>query len=706
MLSYNLKRWICVLFATFFLLLPPGYTEEAVETEKYVAELGEVDLLSPEINSEDLNSDGGLSENPPVDVEAPDVVSETASDATTEEAHSAYEQQSSEVSAVPGEVLDASGDSAVAAPTEFLDSLTLGIKEQAILNGSEISGGLPVYYVSTRPKVATVDENGTVVARRRGETTITCYQGELVLGECHVSVLKAPKKIQFPDKSIVLSKDQALAYPAIIPKGCAGAILYTSDNPLVLSVDTAGNLTGLSGGTATLTATAYNGKTARCSVRVLGGPAPSWMTLNETSLLLPLKGTAQLTANYDEGRDALLTFVSSNKKVARVSEDGVITARKAGNATITVTTHNGLTATCDIQVYTAPKSVKLNTKKRTLNVNDAFQLIATLPKYSISEIIWASDNPAVATVDVNGLVIAEGAGKAKITATTSNGKRATCQITVKSIAPQELSVDGVRGKVIFHEESETLKVTIANDKGVYLTYIWAENPSRQLFKQYGNSQPGNILQNAVNSRGLQGKIVVGFNASPPVNTSYYADWNRDANYHYREPSPLMIANGEVLVNDPTKINEDKYLYWLDGNGQLRYSEQRIEDMTVEGRRNLYSEVIASGAQNTMIWQPVLISHHQATYLSAAFLKRRAGNQKKQAMCQMDDNSFIIVSSSESGKMTYPSFQKYLLGLGCKTAVEFDAGGSTSLLFKSKTTGTVQRVTGGGRSLTMVMYFTE
>lgn len=48
----------------------------------------------------------------------------------------------------------------------------------------------------------------------------------------------------------------------------------------------------------------------------------------------------------------------------------------------------------------------------------------------------------------------------------------------------------------------------------------------------------------------------------------------------------------------------------------------------------------------------------------------------------------------------------LVGLGCRTAVEFDAGGSTSLLWKSKNSGTVQKVTGGGRSLTMVMYFTE
>ena len=561
--------------------------------------------------------------------------------------------------------------------------------------------------VSSKPKVARVDENGTVVARRKGEAIITCYQGGMPLGECHVSVLKAPGKVSFPDKSIVLSKGQTCAYAASLPKGTAGMITYTSDNPGVLSVDAAGNLLGLSGGTATLKATAYNGKTAKCTVRVLGSPAPSWVTLNENALLMPVKGTTQLVASFDEGRDALLTYTTSNKKVARVSEAGLVTAREAGIATITVTTHNGLTATCEVQVYALPKKVSLNTSKLSMYVNDGYQLTATLTKYSISEITWTSDNPAVATVDESGFVMAEGVGKAVITARTVNGKRAKCSITVKAHESPVPVVDGIRGTVVYHEESDTLKITIANDKGVYLTYIWVDDPSRQLFKHYGNSQPGNILQDAVKRYGLQDKTVIGFNASPPVNSTYYPDWNRDANYRHREPSPLMIANGEVLVNDPTKSNnDDKFLYWMDGNGQLRHSGRRIEDMTVEERADLYREVIASGARNTMVWQPVLITDYQATYLDAEFLKRKAGDQKKQALCQMDDHNFILVSSSESGKMTYPEFQKYLLGFGCKTAIEFDAGGSTSLLWKSKNSGTVQRVTGGGRSLTMVMFFSE
>ncbi len=316
------------------------------------------------------------------------------------------------------------------APVAFPASLTLGQKEQATLNGLAVSGGLPVSYVSSKPKVVGVDESGVVTAHRKGSASVTCLQGEAVLGVCEVTVLKAPKKLAFPEKSVVLGRDETRAFPAALPKGCAGAIQYASDNPGVLSVDGAGNLTGVSGGTATLTATAYNGRTATCAVRVLGGPAPSWMQLSESAVALPVKGTAQLEARFDEGCDAIVTYGTSNKKVASVSQTGLITAKKAGQATITATTQNGLTATCAVTVYAAPKKVTLNAKKLRLRVNDGYQLVATLLRNSVSPITWSSSDPGVATVDGDGLVAALSAGLTTITAATANGKRASCKVTV------------------------------------------------------------------------------------------------------------------------------------------------------------------------------------------------------------------------------------------------------------------------------------
>ena len=631
----------------------------------------------------------------PVEIEAPQ--------AEEAPAPAEAEAEAPEPAAAPEEAAPApvAEEAAVAAPAAFQTSLTLGVKEQAQLNGAQLAGGAAVTYVSSKPKLVSVDANGLLTARKKGTAVVTVYSGETALGACSVTVLKAPKKVTFPEKSLVMSKGQGRAFPAALPKGCAGTIRYTSDNAAVLAVDAAGNLTGVSGGSATVTATAYNGKKATCAVRVLGGPAPTWVKLNLASLQLPVKGTAQLVASFDEGRDAIVTYTTSNKKLVTVNDQGVVTAKRAGQATITATTHNGLTATCAVQVFIAPKKVTLNVNKLTMKVNEGYQLIATLTKNSVSDITWTSDNANVATVDNKGFITTLNVGQANITATTTNGKKATCKLTV-----QDESGSVGRGTVIYQEDTPTLKVKIVNDNGVILSYIWAKDPSRQLFKNYGNAKPIDIMNDAVKRNGLADKIVVGFNASPPVSPYYLPEWSRIPEYRYREPSPLMIANGQVLVNDPNKETRGKYLYWLDGNSNLCFSEKTLDQYTAAERATLYKRVIDSGARNTMIWRPVLIANRRALPLTEAFLTKTAGKKRKQALCQIDSHNYIVVTGSSKGMMDYPHFQRYLLDLGVVTAVEFDAGGSSTVMYKPKNSPTMKKLVGGGRTLSMMMYFTE
>ncbi len=440
-------------------------------------------------------------------------------------------------------------------------------------------------------------------------------------------------------------------------------------------------------------------------MRVLGGPAPTWLSVEPAALQLPVKGTAALAARFDDGCDALLSYTSSNPKIASVGEDGTVTAKKAGQATITVVTHNGLSAACEVQVLTPPKKVALNAKKLTLNVNDGYQLTATLSKNSVSEITWSTDDPAVATVDADGLVAAVGAGKATITATTTNGKKAACKVTVKGEGASGL-VDR-HANLVYQEESETLKVRIVNDHGIFLAFVWAQDASRQLFKEYGNTAPYTLLQNAMDADpALRDSIVLGFNASSGCNDKFHSQLNQDPLYHNREPSPLMIANGEVLVNDPEKEIPHLILYWLDGDSQLRFAPKALEDMTSQERATLYQDVIDSGARNTIIWYPVLIADHRALPVADWIQRRFTGKLRKQAFCQVDDHNFIIVSTNINGGMTFPALQKYLLKLGVKTAVALDGGNSASMLVKPRGSTNVERVNGGSRRLSMVMYFTE
>ncbi|MBR3134740.1 MAG: Ig domain-containing protein, partial [Clostridia bacterium] len=110
-----------------------------------------------------------------------------------------------------------------------------------------------------------------------------------------------------------------------------------------------------------------------------------------------------------------------------------VTAKKNGTTTITAKTVNNKTATSKITVTTNPTGIKLNKTSLTIDYGKTAVITATIsPSTSTNKTIsWSSNNTSVATVDKNGKVTGKSNGKATITAKTSNGKTATCKVTIK-----------------------------------------------------------------------------------------------------------------------------------------------------------------------------------------------------------------------------------------------------------------------------------
>lgn len=81
---------------------------------------------------------------------------------------------------------------------------------------------------------------------------------------------------------------------------------------------------------------------------------------------------------------------------------------------------------------TAVTSVKLNRSALSLEVGETGKLSATVRPDSAADksIIWSSNKTDVASVSSNGTVTAKKAGTAVITATATNGKNASCTVTV------------------------------------------------------------------------------------------------------------------------------------------------------------------------------------------------------------------------------------------------------------------------------------
>ncbi len=102
-----------------------------------------------------------------------------------------------------------------------------------------------------------------------------------------------------------------------------------------------------------------------------------------------------------------------------------------------------------VQLQIVPTSVALNKTTLTLDTGKTSNLKATVyPSNAANKkCTWSSSNTSVATVDGNGKVTAKKAGTATITVKTSNGKTATCKVTVNLPAPQITGLANTTGGI-------------------------------------------------------------------------------------------------------------------------------------------------------------------------------------------------------------------------------------------------------------------
>ena len=161
--------------------------------------------------------------------------------------------------------------------------------------------------------------------------------------------------------------------------------------------------------------------------------------LNKTSQTLAVGKTAALKATVSPSyaTNKKVTWSSSNTSVATVNANGTVTAKKAGTATITVTTADQKKkAACKITVTQPVTGVSLNKTKLTMGNGQSVTLKAAVAPSDATnrKVTWKSSNTKIASVNSAGKVTAaaNANGTVKITATTADGKKvAACTVTVK-----------------------------------------------------------------------------------------------------------------------------------------------------------------------------------------------------------------------------------------------------------------------------------
>lgn len=173
------------------------------------------------------------------------------------------------------------------------------------------------------------------------------------------------------------------------------------------------------------------------------------ITLNKATAELTIGGEAALatttliaTVAPENATDKTVTWSSDNVEIATVSAEGVVTAVKAGTATIKATANDGseVVGSCTVTVKQLVTSVTLDKTTAEIGIDKTVTLTATVNPTDASDktIEWTTNDKTIATVDQTGKVTGVAAGEVTITATAKDGsgKSATCTITVSDLGGQ------------------------------------------------------------------------------------------------------------------------------------------------------------------------------------------------------------------------------------------------------------------------------
>ena len=226
---------------------------------------------------------------------------------------------------------------------------------------------LTVEWTSSDESVATVDATGMVVAVSAGEADITASVTDSEMSAvCKVTVKVAAKDITVPDNLDVKLNDgnETTVEATVSPADATDVkVSYASTDEAVATVDKDGKVQILQPGECDIvtTLTQEGKKVVEKAFYEVEG-----ITLDKTEGILTAGNTVTLNATVlpeEIADETIVTWTSSDEKVATVDENGKVTAIAAGEATITA--NAGEKSTTYKLTVQAKKVAQTTTNKNT-----------------------------------------------------------------------------------------------------------------------------------------------------------------------------------------------------------------------------------------------------------------------------------------------------------------------------------------------------
>ena len=308
---------------------------------------------------------------------------------------------------------------------DVADKVEMTVGDVVNLNATLTPGGAgELNYSSSDESVVCVNEIGELTAMSGGSAIVTVrFAGNDKYAAAEsknilVTVGKLPAVIDVVSK-LEMKVDEVIRLNASLTPEGAGELVYVSSDESVVTVNSLGEVTGITGGAAIVTVkfTGNDEYSAAESKNVLVTVALADASVSAENISMTVDENVTIAATTTpEGLN--ITYTADDSGVVKV-ENGVVTGLKEGTAKINLTVGGDNRYLLNSTTITVTVS-KINTSisvadKLDLIVDGVADLNASLTPAEAGELEYVSSDVSVVSVNSNGVVTAVGNGTANIT---------------------------------------------------------------------------------------------------------------------------------------------------------------------------------------------------------------------------------------------------------------------------------------------------
>ena len=408
-------------------------------------------------------------------------------------------------------------------------SETLSINSKSKIEASispSSASNKKISFLSSNPSIVSVDSDGYITAKRNGTAYIS-INAENITKSYKVTVVNnvtiSLKNISIQQNiSINEGETKSISVTYTPSNATNKKITWKSSNTGIVTVDSNGNIKGISPGEASITATSIDGNhIATSKIKVLEtDKSLKEISLNKTELKLKVGEEENLSVNYfpSNAENKEVTWSCDNEDIVKI-KNGKVKALKPGTAEVKVVSEDGKKeAICKVTVVSDPiESISFSDESITIYVGNTVTLVTnSVPENTaIENPIWTSSDEEVATVK-NGVIKAKKIGTTIVTI-SNESNTITASIEIKVITkPEEkllITIDGY--DLNFDSNTKNYTLSIGNETSLNIHV----NRSEDKFAIGGN-------------RDLKNGSIITVTVNHNTKTTYVINIKKKQNYTY------------------------------------------------------------------------------------------------------------------------------------------------------------------------------